>query len=286
MPDIDIEMVIAAFGCGIFASALGIIGSFSFSGFIVLLGVVLTICGYPEFQAVVAFGPCFGPHVFFASAVAATAYAARKGDLLDGCEDMLLDGCNDVLVPMNRFKRVDILIVGGVFGIVAHIVQTLLSQTAITVDTVAFTVVISNLIVRVAIGRSGIKGFFGKSPKAIKVFSFESKLPYHLLLGFSVGILSSYLTQVTGSAVIGFGISAVTLIFLFHSEVPVTHHISICAAYATVATGNILVGGLFGALACVIGIMFINIFNKNADTYMDFPALTIASLSAIIFTFM
>lgn len=286
MPDFDVEMILAAFGCGVFAASLGIIGSFSFSGFIVLMGVVLTICGYPDFQAVVAFGPCFGPHVFFASAVAATAYAARRGNLLDGCKDVVLDGCTDVLVPLNRFGRTDVLLIGGVFGIFAHIVQTLLAHTGITVDTVAFTVVISNIIVRIAIGRSGIKGFFGKSPKSIKIFSFDSKLPYHLLLGFSVGLLSSYLTQVTGSAVIGFGISAVTLIFLFHCPVPVTHHISICAAYASIATGHILIGGLFGALASVIGIIFINIFNKDADTYMDHPALTIALLSAIIFTFM
>ena len=66
MPDFDCRNDFSCFWLWRFAASLGIIGSFSFSGFIVLMGVVLTICGYPDFQAVRAFGPCFGPHVFFA----------------------------------------------------------------------------------------------------------------------------------------------------------------------------------------------------------------------------
>lgn len=280
------DMLLAAFGSGVFAASLGIIGAFSFSGFIVLLGVVAACSGHTEFQGLIAFGPCFGPHVFFASAVASAAYAGRRGNLLEGCVPVSLDACRDVLVPLNKFKRTDVLLIGGVFGVFSHIVQLLLAESGISVDTVALTVVISNGMVRLVMGKSGIRGFFGRNPKAIKLLTFDKTLFYNLFLGFSVGLLSSYLTQVTGSLVIGFGISAVTLIFLFHSEVPVTHHISICAAYASAASGSLLAGGLSGALAALAGIIFINLFNYDSDTYMDFPALSISLLSAVIFNFM
>lgn len=282
----DVDMILASFGSGVFGASLGIIGSFSFSGFIVLMGVVAAFFGNTDFQGIIAFGPAFGPHVFFAAAVAGTAFAGKKGNMLEGCEEVSLDGCKDVLVPLNKFKRIDILLVGGIFGVLAYIIQVLLSKIGITVDTVALTVVISNCIVRIVFGSYGFKGFFGKNPKAIKLLTIDSTFYYNLFFGFSVGILSSYITKITGSSVIGFGISAVTLIFLFHSAVPVTHHITICASYAFVATGSILIGGLFGVLASIVGVMFINLFNYDSDTYMDHPALTISLLSAIIFTFL
>ena len=63
------------------------------------------------------------------------------------------------------------MLIGGVFGIFAHIVQTLLAHTGITVDTVAFTVVISNIIVRIA-----------QDVPESKVFSKESEIHKDFLL--------------------------------------------------------------------------------------------------------
>lgn len=64
-----------------------------------------------------------------------------------------------------------------------------------------------------------------------------------------------------------------------------THHITIVAAYATVATGNIVVGTLAGVLASVLGTQLENVFNKYNDTHIDSPAFTIALGSFIVFNF-
>ncbi|MDK2801463.1 MAG: hypothetical protein PWQ70_3082 [Clostridiales bacterium] len=271
----DINLVLASFGGGLFGASLGVIGAFSFCGVVILTGIAAVASGGSDvILKLIAFGPYFGPHISFASAVAATAYAGKKE---------LLDGSKDILVPLYKTKRFDVLLVGGIFGVLNYIVNTLLMQTNIPIDKVAFTIVITNIIARLVFGRAGL---FGKLPKENSIWPDSSTFGFNVLLGFAVGLISSFATQITGSEVIGFGISAFTLIFLFYDEFPVTHHVSICAAYAAAATGSILVGGIFGILAILCGEMFGNLFNSNADTYIDPPALTIALLSAIVFIFL
>lgn len=196
-----------------------------------------------------------------------------------------MDGCKDVLIPLNKFKKMDVLLVGGIFGVLSFFINELMVTSNIKIDTIAFTVVISNISARLIFGKLGFSGCFSKSNKP-NILPEYSTLLYNLLLGFSIGLISSYATLITGSAVIGYGISAIILVFLFIMDVPVTHHVSICAAYAYLATGNILIGGLFGALAMLIGEMFVNLFNIEADTYVDAPALTIALVSILIFNFL
>lgn len=172
---------------------------------------------------------------------------------------------------------------GGVFGVFSYLFNGFLAQYSIPVDTIALTVVVANVLGRLIFGRTG---FLGNSKERIKTRPNASILPFNLLLGFSVGLVSSYATQITGSVVIGYCISATILMFLFFDEFPITHHVAICAAYATVATGSILVGGIFGMLAVVLGEMVGNLLNSNSDTYIDPPATVITLLSAVIFIFL
>lgn len=269
----NIDLILASFGGGIFASTLGVIGSFVFCGVLVIAGVVSAVSGNNEILDLIAFGPYFGPHISFAAAVAATAYAGKKE---------LLNGFKDILTPLYKYKRYDVLLVGGIFGLLAYFVNSLLIQISIPIDTIALTVVISNIIARLVFGKTGLFGSFINN----KTILNSSNLFANLLVGFSVGLISSFATQITGSIVIGYGISAFTLIFLFFDDFPVTHHVAICAAYATAATDSILVGGIFGLLAILCGEIFGNLFNTHKDTYIDPPALTIALLSMIAFIFL
>ena len=130
-----------------------------------------------------------------------------------------------------------------------YLINGFLSGNSLPVDTIALTITILHISARFVFGSSGLLGDTAEEPNPI---INESTLFFNILLGFAVGLISSYATQLTGSAVIGFGISAVTLIFLYHDDFPVTHHVSITAAYATLATGSILVGGIFGILAILL----------------------------------
>jgi len=268
---LNITVLLAAFGGGIFAASLGIIGAFSISGVMILVGVAAAASGNYDIIGL-AFGQYTGPHIAFASAVAATAYAGRMG---------LLDSGADVLTPLAKLKRFDVLLVGGIFGLFAEICQSFFFVIGLPIDTIALTVVISNLLARLIFGKSGL---FGKAPKTIKPFPGWHFMGYNLVLGFGVGLISAYATMITGDVTIGFGFSAVTLIFLFYGDFPVTHHISISAAYAVATTGSLVIGGLFGFVAAAIGTLVWNLFNTDADTFIDPPAMTIAITSLFIFT--
>jgi hypothetical protein len=270
----QINFVLASLGGGLLGTAFGVIGAFILCGVLILIGIATMGLGNNGFLDLIALGPYFGPHISFAAAVAATAYAGRKG---------LLDGCEDILVPLYKFKRWDIYLVGAIFGLLGYFVQTLIAQINIPIDQVALTVVISNIIARLVFGESGL---FGKTKNKGEALITPSKLFSDILIGFFMGLISSFATQITGVLVIGYAISAVTLIFLFYDSFPVTHHVSICAAYASAATGSILVGGIFGVLGILIGEIFGYLFNSSSDTYIDPPAVVIALLSLIVFIFL
>ncbi|MBR0598609.1 hypothetical protein [Sinanaerobacter chloroacetimidivorans] len=271
---INIDLILASFGGGVFAAALGVIGSFSLCGALILVGIAAAVTtGDNNILNLIAFGPYFGPHISYAGAVAAAAYAGRK---------QLIDGAN-ILVPLNKLKRFDVLLIGGLFGVLGYLCNELLAVSGIQIDTIAFTVVISNVLVRLVFGKSG---FLGRTPKEIKINPGVQTLLFSSLLGFSLGLVSSFATQLTGFVPIGYGISALSLLMLFHDEFPVTHHVAICAAYAAKATGSLIIGGIFGILALLLGNLVGSLFNKNSDTFIDPPALTIAVLSPIIFIFL
>lgn len=270
---IDLNLILVSFGGGIFGATIGPIVAFIFCGVLIMAGVAGELAGNPEIVANIAFGPYFGPHISFGAAVVAAAYAGKKG---------LVHGCSGILTPLFKFKKYDVLLVGGIAGVLGYLINSLLAGN-LPVDTIALTIAILHISARFIFGKSGL---FGSPSEGKRTIINPSNLPFNMLLGFSVGLISSYATQITGSAVIGFGISAVTLIFLYQDEFPCTHHVAIIAAYAYIATGSILVGGLFGILAILLGEVITNLLNSTADTYIDYPAAVIATLSTIIFVFM
>lgn len=270
----NLTLLLAAFGGGLFAAALGPIGAFSLSGAMILVGIGTALTGNADIVGLLAFGQYTGPHIAFASAVGALAYARRMGYTYNGM---------NVLLPLQSLRRWDVLVVGGLFGMLAQVLQSVFVGLGLTIDTIALTVTILCLLARIFFGKAG---FLGSTPKEIKLISDGNTFTYMLALGLGVGLVSSYATMVTGDPTIGFGFSALSLILLWHGDFPVTHHIAICGAYAFVATGSLIVGGVFGLIAAIIGMIIGNIFNKNTDTFIDPPGFTVAIMSFIIFTFM
>ena len=82
---------------------------------------------------------------------------------------------------------------------------------------------------------------------------------------------------------LGFGIAAASLLFAqFGLKVPVTHHMALPAAAAAIASGNIVIGSVFGIAGAFAGEGFSRVFHQHGDTHVDPPAAGIAITIAVI----
>lgn len=325
MPELSglwyLGMLMAAFAGGAFGAAMGALPAFIFTGFLVMLGEGMKILAGDfsglasvdpsNMQAAaitdqIGFGPVFGPHISFAAGAAASAYAAAKGKM-------------DTGFPYHEAKNIafahgpapDVMLVGGLFGIVGYWITTISVAFGLPWDPIAVAVVLSAIIHRVAFGYS----LLGEAPKGrlnMKPFADETKRDARgnnetklrllvepwlghqykwgdvTMLGAVVGILAAFITYQTGSVFLPFGISAATLLFLNLGvvNIPVTHHISLVASTSVVAAtaggfdeyslGAMLsLGLLFGVMAALFGELTQRVFFAHADTHLDPPAAAI-----------
>jgi len=301
--DLSALTLLGAAAGGFLGATFGALVAFVFTGFAVLAGVVAAVgSGDPTLLNSFAFGPFFGPHISFAAGVAAVAYAKRRGWIESG---------RDIVTPMVSLSRPSVLLVGALFGLFGHVVQQLLTQVpwfGSNTDAVALTVVLSALVVRLVFGRTGIigphvdglRGWKRFTPNAQHVWlAYQQSTPQALLLGLFVGGVSAW-SSVTllaaypdapGVIYLGFGVSAVSLLFLaFGVQVPATHHITLVSAVAangfllTVGVepvAAVLVGALFGGLTALVGEVFSRFWLIRGDTHIDPPASAIWPMTTV-----
>ncbi|MCC3145573.1 hypothetical protein LJ207_09580 [Halanaerobium sp. Z-7514] len=277
---IGMNAVLAAFGGGLFGAALGALPAFIFCGFAVLAGEALALAtGGASITGAIGFGTLFGPHIAFGGGAAATAYAGQKGRLESGA---------DILAPLYGIEENwDILLIGGIFGILGLVVEAFFANIGTPTDTIALTVAISAFVHRLAFSDTGIFGTYDPEksdsrwspPSEIAWLPWQMNASQLLPLGLGVGLVAGHITLVTGSVFIMFGITAASLIILqTMGKGPVTHHIAFPAAAAAMATGSVIWGGIFGILGAFIGEFFARLFYDWGDTHIDPPACTIAVL--------
>lgn len=284
---------VASFGGGVFGAAIGGLPAFILTGLVVLAGVAAGFFkDLSPAQAVlgqVAFGPFLGPHVAFGGAVAAAAYAARKGLLATG---------KDIVTPLAKLNDPGVLAVGGVFGLVGYLLQTWFAAIGLKTDTVAFTVALSDILARWAFLAEGplgtlppdqakeatpgnLWGRFVVTETAVWL-PYQKDLTQLVVLGFGLGAASASATLFTGSPVIGFGIAAAWLVFLITpGGAPVGHHIVLPAAVAASMTGNLLIGALWGVLGALIGELAARLFYNWGKSHIDPPAVAIATCNTL-----
>ncbi len=273
--------LLAAFGGGLFASAIGTLPSFVFTGLLVLVGAAVAAAGGgTDVLTNVAFGPVFGPHIAFAGGVAATAYAYRRG---------ALDSGRDISLPLMGLDRPDVLIVGGAFGSLGYVLEALWRFGGLgpRTDTIAMTVVVSAMIARVAFGRSGLASKQFTPNEQAHWVRHQERSAQCVTIGLGVGVLSAFIALAigadSGGGVLGFGIAASTLIFAqFGLKTPVTHHIALPAAAAALASGDIFVGTAFGIVGAFAGEGFSRVFHQHGDTHVDPPAAGIAITVTVV----
>ena len=326
-----LEMLVAAFAGGAFGAAIGALPSFALAGVMVIVGEVyamlhrgLGTAAPVDLTGTVAFGAVLGPHVAFGGGAAALAYAARRGDL---DTDFAYHEAKHVTRGLG--SRPDVLAVGGVFGIVGYWLATASGALGVPTDPVALGVVGSALLHRAAFGYSVVGAPVGDwldmtpyergerreataGPAVADTgddrYTVEPWLPYQyrwgnvLALGAVVGVLGGYLAYLTGSAFLGFGISVAALVFLNAevAQIPVTHHISLPASTAVVASAGggplapsavaaavplheaLALGAVFGVVGALLGELLQRVLYAHAETHLDPPAASIVVTSVLI----
>jgi hypothetical protein len=288
----SITGLLVAMGAACFGVAIGALDSFIVVGAMVMISVgAMMAGGSPALLGGVAFG-AFGPHVAgFASGVAATAWAGNKAGLEPGGGRNIAAGGAGWNSPMAY-------LIGIIFAAIGFVVQWIFAQFAggAWTDTVALTVVVSALIVRVAFGNCGFlgnklpkgQGRFARPPAGMEWLPWQTDWPALLFLGIGVSLFGAGLAKTLGAAggggVFGFGLGAFSLILLeFGVKIPVSHHMLLLSAVATLASGSIIWGVIIGAITCLVAEFFARLWLIYADTHIDPPACAIAVMTTVSF---
>ena len=275
-------LLIAAFAGGAFGAAIGALPAFVFTGIMVIAGEAGGLDGV---TGSLAFGAFFGPHVSFAGGAAAAAYAAKQGYMETG-----FDFHESKNITAALGLKIDVLVVGGLFGILGVLIRQVSVSFGMPWDPIAMGVVLSALFHRLFLGYSLIgkvhgAGLFDMGPfereekrssdagtvsdhikSATDRLAVEPWLPHQYqwgnvaFLGLITGFLGAYAAIETGSPFLAFGISAASLLFLNLgvAKFPVTHHMTLPAstiALAVVASGEGVESGLLTGASDVTGLI-------------------------------
>jgi hypothetical protein len=283
--------ILLAFCGGILGAAWGGLNAFIFTGLTGLIGIAIVGAGGTfNWLGIVSFGPVFAPWAAFAGGAAATVYAKKV---------KLIPSGKDIGLPLGSLKRMDVLLVGGVFAVLGYFVSYYVGQAMPgQIDSGAAAVVTVAVVVKLLFTGE----LFGKVTEEDKAlggrFSPIAKTAWvpwmaygveKLVLALAFGALSAYVTSqmlldpltAPVAAFFGFCVSAASLIFLkYGTPIPVTHHITLCAAYATVASGGNIYWGLVAAVvAAFAGDFLAKCFYNYGDVHIDPPGLAIALTS-------
>lgn len=291
--------LIAAFGGGIFAAAIGGVPAFIFTGVFAIVGAVAGMCGAADASNILvnymAFGSFFGPHISFAGAVAAAGYAKKKGALENGA---------DIVSALAGLNAPDVLLVGGVFGVIGYLFKELvvanlfagtISPRLVT-DAPGFTVFCSALLVRAIFGGARFK-------TSDNFISSGNVLGTTIVIGagYSLVVAGIYTGAIAAGVapeafgglyhVLIFGMAAIGLTFAVAGQ-PFfgCHHIVIIAAEATVQSyarmGNLfaalVIGVIFGTISAIIADIEGNTINCGTDSHIDNPACAIFIMTFVV----
>lgn len=289
---IDPMLLVFSFAGGILGAALGGVNIFIMCGLAIVVGTGINMAtGSQTFLNLVAWGPLLGPYASFAGGVAAAAYAARRGKLDNG---------RNIGVSLMGLDSPDVLFVGGLFGSFGFLLKTFLDMVPNIgnlpwTNTIALSIIINNIIVRLIFGKTGIFGHVKNESKRWQPLESEAWLPWQsqpmqlILLSTAVALPVSFIvTQQPVLLGLGFGLATISLIFpQTGAKAPVFFHIALASETAAVISNNIWWGLSFGILAAFLAEIYSCIFLAHGDSHIDPPSCTLATiftLEAVSFT--
>ncbi|MFF5138183.1 hypothetical protein ACFY6U_00235 [Streptomyces sp. NPDC013157] len=297
--------VVVSFCAGAFAAALGAVGAVTLTGLAAFVALLVAPgqAGHVDFLGVYAFGLYLGPHVSFGPAVAAAAYAGRRG--------YLEETGKNVLTPLISTGRVSPMVVGGLFGTLGYFLQRLFADAfGSRVDSIALTVTLICIMGKL-FGRRGFGEIFARTPDEVKAaggrysvrspavwLSWQCTPPVLTMVGIFTGGLAGWIAWMmlqnpatAGLAIIPAWAIGVVTFFFFASglQIPVTHHVGMVAGLAVVqsyavthSSISILWGIAFGILGAFGGEFISRTINNFGHGYVDAPAAVIFVASVVV----
>jgi len=278
--------------CGAaFAAAIGSLGAFVFTGLLCIISVAALFGGNDStfFLFSITFGGYLAPCITFAGGAAALHYARSRGYLPYG------EGKN-IVRALTPLKKPDIIAFGGFIGVIGYVINFALSKAgwgAVT-DTGATTIVIIALALKLIFDHT-LTGTLDEKSKKLGRYNVESaswqpamtrcfdKAFYGTVFGGLAACCTALIMKSSNQAFATYGIYlpfAISIIVLglcmIGVEAPVTHHITLCAAYCMAfGGGNIGWGIVTGILSVFLADFMSRTFYVHGDCHVDPPSMAI-----------
>ncbi|NPV73484.1 MAG: hypothetical protein HPY89_06795 [Pelotomaculum sp.] len=271
-------MVIGAFGGGILGAAMGPLPAITLWGAVLMIaGLAGVLTGSPVMVWDLAFNPLFGAHIVYAGGAAALAYAWSRGAIESGL---------DILKPLSGLGRADVLLVGGIFGVLGTLLERVGTGLALPTDTVALSVVITGWVARLLFDPKW-RANRGKGAEGETWWPKGSELALLVVLGCGVGLAGGIAAAKIGDALLPFGLALLFLIYLqtgFNGQP--WHHIVLVAGLAALqghgSVNAIIWATVLGGVTAIVSSFFSKWWIFRTNSYIDPPVTSIAVGKSIV----
>ena len=288
--------VFYAFCAGAFGAMLGGSAAFALTGVFCAISMAALAGGADAafLHTAVAFGPMMLPAVSYAAGATSAHYARWRGYLPWG------EGRNTDRALWTLGKP-DVIVFGGCIGALGWVMNSGMGRLGLgdIMDTSAAYIWFITLTLKILLDHEVFSPLDEKSAQLGRFHrqaaSWQPAMtrPFDMVLyaGVIAGIAACCTAEVLASenealrqygVFLPFTVSCVVLVLgQGKTKVPTTHHITVCAAYAMAAGGNIGWGVLAGVLVHIVGDFLGRAFHVHGDVYICPAAMSIVIVSLL-----
>lgn len=297
MGEAPMMQVFYAFCGGAFGAMLGGSAAFALTGVFCAISMA-ALCGGADaafLHTVVAFGPMMLPAVSYAAGATSAHYARWRGYLPWG------EGRNTDRALMHLGKP-DVILFGGCVGALGWLWCHLLGRAGAGayLDTSAAYIWLITLTLKIVLDREIIStpdeesAALGRFHRRAKAWQPAMTRPFDMVLlaGVIAGLAACCMAEILQAesaalrqygVFLPFSVSCIVLVLgQGKTQVPTTHHITLCAAYAVAAGGSVAWGVLAGIAAQAAGDFLGRAFHVHGDVYICPAAMAIVVISAVV----
>ena len=288
--------VFYAFCAGAFGAMLGGSAAFALTGMFCAISMAALMGGADAafLHTAVAFGPMMLPAVSYAAGATSAHYARWRGYLPWG------EGRNTDRA-LWTIGHPDVIIFGGCIGALGWLANSAMGKLGLgaIMDTSAAYIWFITLTLKIVLDHE-VFGTMDAESARLGRFHRQAKSwqpcmtrPFDMVLyaGVIAGIAACCIDQVLASenplfrqygVFLPFAVSSVVLVLgQGKTQVPTTHHITICASYALASGGNIGWGVLAGVVVHIVGDFLGRVFHVHGDVYICPAAMSIVVVSLL-----